>query len=175
MSMSDAQVRKVVDGAVREMRMALGLSRWHVNVHYRALADDDIGTCLVDVPHFRATLGFDSAKHDDAGHVLETLRHELLHVCHAYFEIPRRVVGEHLSSEAFNAFDVSFRLAAEHTVASMEWLLDDQDVTPRKLVERGVEIMAAFAVPRDGEAKGNEGAEESDMVHPDHHDHKPKE
>ena len=168
MNMNDAQVREVVDGAIREMRMAMGLSRWHVNVNYRSLADDDIGTCLLDVPHYRATVELDPAKHEDADEVLKTLRHELLHVCHAYFEVPRGVVGEYLSTTSFNAVDVSFKLAAEHTVASMEWLLDDQGITPRKLVERGAGILANFVdAPEDGEAKEDE--EQSHVVRLDHH------
>lgn len=119
------------------MRHALWLGHWHVDLVYERLEDDAIGQCKIRLAHQRAEVCIDPAAHETEGDVLDTLRHELLHLACGYFDHARQCVHSFLNDEEFSSVDQSFTLGAEHSVSAMERFLDGNGLTSKKLVENG--------------------------------------
>lgn len=156
--LSTDRVRATVDMALRPMRHALALNGWTVTMYYGREDDDTKGSARIVARDRRVKINIDPGAHEDEADVLETLRHELLHVAHGYFELPRELLCQFLDGDSFDAVDVGFSLAAEHTVDVLELALDGLGLTPLVLVERGREMLEMLgernALAKDGERDG---------------------
>lgn len=119
--LSTDDVKAIVEPADKLMRDALGLSDWTVTVTYER-DEDRMGSCSTMTSYQKATINIDPSHHDDEDEVLDTLRHELLHIVHDEFTILRTEENDRLHSHA-----------AERTVLRMERMLDRLGFTPRKL------------------------------------------
>ncbi|MCG8556242.1 MAG: hypothetical protein MJD61_13280 [Proteobacteria bacterium] len=120
------------------MRHALWLGSWHVDVDYAPLQGSVMGENHINLPYLQCRISIDPESHDTESEVLETLRHELLHLCCGYIDHPRRCVSEVVKDhDVFSSLDQSFTLASEHAVLAMEKVLDFNGLTPAKLIENG--------------------------------------
>lgn len=140
MNFSDQSAKAVIDPAVRPMRHALGLNNWRVDIEYGVLGER-LGECVVNATYQRGTVTIDPAQHESEDELLDTLRHELLHLIHGDFETCRRITAQFIEGDSFDAMDVGWHLGAERTVLALERLLDSLGLGPRELVAKGREQM----------------------------------
>lgn len=122
--MDHSKVREIVNAHIKQMRWALQLQDWQIDVTHVHLDGDAIGDCRPEPTYRRAYIRIDSDKCDDVNEVLETLRHEMLHIFDAEMETYRKAVSQLISDETFNAIDEFFRQAVEGMVHRVERMLD---------------------------------------------------
>lgn len=121
--MDTSQAREIVTAALKPMRWRLQLNMWDVDVRYRCL-EDGLGTCTPEVKHDTAVIEIDSEEHESSDDILNTLRHELIHLMLANLETYRKAVGQLVDDKAFDALDEFWRHAVERTVLNFERCLD---------------------------------------------------
>jgi hypothetical protein len=124
MPLDHSQVRSIVNANVEKMRWALQLQDWHIHVTHVHLDGDAIGDCRPEPTYQRAYIRIDSDGHDTEEKVLDTLRHEMLHLLDAEMETYRKAVSQLLPDDVFNALDEFFRRAVEGMVGRVERMLD---------------------------------------------------
>lgn len=127
--MDKSQVETIVTKYVGRYRSALGLQKWRLNIYYGPISDaPDQSTAkaqmTIDGAHHSAGMTIDPDAAESEEDVLTTLRHELLHLTHGYFDTYRKSVGAHLSPRVQNSTDEVWELACEHTVSTLEMMLD---------------------------------------------------
>ncbi len=122
--MDESKVREIVNAHVKEMRWALQLQDWRINVFYRHLDGEAVADCRSNAGSRQAWIRIDNDKCDDKEEVLTTLRHELLHIFHAEMETYRKAVGQLIEDGPFNAVDEFFQQANEKFVTRIEQMLD---------------------------------------------------
>lgn len=122
--MDQSKVKELVNANIKQMRWALQLQDWNIDVTCGPLEANCGGTCKSDPKRQRACIEINPAAHEDEVDVVTTLRHELLHVLHADFETYRKAVSQLVDSSTFNAIDEFFSHAAESLVARLERMLD---------------------------------------------------
>ncbi len=139
--LSTDEARKIINDAIDPMRHVLWLGQWHMDLSYGRLDDGVMGQCRIHLTHQRAEIQFDPQSHKTKEDLLDTLRHELLHLVIAYFDHARTTVAQYLQGDPFDACDVGFTLGAEHSVRGMERVLDACGLTPAKLIKRGNKML----------------------------------
>lgn len=143
--MDESRARKVVNESIEPMRRAMGLEYWKLFIHYGAMPLPDrpasavFGATDIDPDYHEASITIDPACHPNDAAVLETLRHELLHVMHSEFQLVWKIVREHLGEESkeFAAYKAVHKHAQERLVERLERLLDTNKIKPSTLVCRG--------------------------------------
>jgi len=120
---------ELIDGdKFTQLIQNLGLSDWKFRVRVERIeAAITVADCDANPMYKIATVRYDAgylADHDEAT-VLNTLRHELLHVFHA----------EATTLTQGNVSEFEFELAGESIVRRVERLLDHWGLSPEKLAE----------------------------------------
>lgn len=129
--------REIVRGSLEPMARAMWLGDWQIQMIYRDLEGQIAGTCEANPRYRTATIELDPCAFEKPAKLLEVLRHELLHVCHARFESYRRQVERHVEGPGLDALNECFKDAIEELVGNLERLLDFNGITPDALIERG--------------------------------------
>lgn len=124
MPLDHSTVRDIVNAHIKKMRWALQLQDWRIDVSYGPLTEGTRGECQLQIGHKKAAIRIDNDKCDDEHMVLQTLRHELLHLFDAEMELYRNAIRHLLANETFDAVDELFLHAAERLVGSLERMLD---------------------------------------------------
>ena len=124
MPLDESRVRSLVDSNIPTMMGRLCLGEWTIEVTYEHLED-----CRAEVElrpgHRKVFITMDPQRFDDEDQVLRTLRHELLHVLSAEFDVYRKMVRETVASELFRALDYVCTHAEEVLTARLERMLDN--------------------------------------------------
>ena len=141
-SMEKSEARQALNAAIRPMRHMMCLGQWTIDLECVRLEGTTMGACTVSLDHRRARIDIDPEKHEEVGELLDTLRHELLHIAHAYFLTARTAMSPFVSEKEFESVDHSFTLGEEHTVASFEGILDACGMTPERMIELGEEQLS---------------------------------
>lgn len=113
-----AVTKKFVD----RWKYLLSLEEWDIQIRYTKMDDGDLGECSAETPHKLASIVVDVAKHKDTNHLLETIRHELIHVFHAQFEHHRTVASKFAAPNVIEILDELYMIGAEDIVVKMEHL-----------------------------------------------------
>lgn len=142
--MNHDQARQIVDDAILPMRAALSLQSWKIDIVYRRLDDGLMGTCRPNTPYTDAVIEIDCEQAEDADTLLRTLRHELLHIVHSEFQVIRKIAGQFIDGDAFDAVDVGYTMGAERTVTALESMLDNLGMSPKRLIKRGRKMRLAY-------------------------------
>ena len=106
----------------------LSLTEWDIQIRYTKMEDGDLGECSTETPHKMATIVVDVAKHKDAPHLLDTLRHEIIHIFHAQFEHHRSMAAKLAAPQMVEVLDELYMIGAEDIVLKMEHLLKKLDI-----------------------------------------------
>lgn len=122
--MDHSKVVEIVNANIKQMRWAMQLQDWTINLTYGPLEAGNAGTCMADPKRCRAEIEIDPAALKDEAAVLDTLRHELLHILHAGYETYRSAVSHLLSADVFRTLDEVMSLGSESLVARLERMLD---------------------------------------------------
>lgn len=94
--MDQSRVKAIVDRELPAMARRLHVADWRLRTFFEhsRMSGDCMAECARDVRYRKASLFFDCEKHDDEADVLDSIRHELLHVVLAPFD----VLYEHLTA-----------------------------------------------------------------------------
>ena len=134
--MDESKVRAIVIEAAETMQVNLALREWDIR-HYAEKCPNDSFTaqCRINTPYHRAFIWIDPAGHEAEDDVLDSLRHELLHLVGAEWEVYATMImaGVEDSETMQRVEDRACTLASERTVSKLEKMLDGLGVTPRRL------------------------------------------
>jgi len=137
MPLPTEDVRAIAVEAVGPMKHALWLGAWRITVKYGRLDDGCMAQVHAKVAYQQARITIDPEQHETKADVLDSVRHELLHLVCAYFDHAHDVVAHFVSERENAAMHEAMHLASEHSVSHMERFLDGFGLTPAKLVSRG--------------------------------------
>lgn len=127
--MDQAKAQKALTPKIiNRWKYLLGLDDWDITFKCVKLEDGTFGECGVEPAHKSASINIDVEKHKDATELLETVRHELLHIVHALFDSYRSSVIKSLAPNVVDVTDDIYILAAEDVVTKLENLLKRLDV-----------------------------------------------
>lgn len=130
--MDEAKALKAVTHKfVDRWKYLLSLEEWDIQIKYTKMDDGDLGECDVIAAHKVATVVVDIAKHKDANHLLDTVRHELFHIVHAQFEHHRSAVTKFLTPNMVDTVDDLYMIGAEDLVLKLEHLMKKLNVDVR--------------------------------------------
>lgn len=133
--MSEAEVRAIIDANIRDLRAALGLHDWNIDVGYSTSVGDRVATCTADAKRHHATLLFNPGELDDESDVLRFLLHELLHLYNAEVHLYADAVNELVSERESATLQVLRTNASEHVVQYIERLLEHTfRTTPKRMI-----------------------------------------
>lgn len=122
--MDQSKVREVVNKHLKPIRDALQLSDWWIDVEYSSLADGTPAEVWMKPRYRRALIKFDPAQQESREHILRNLRHELLHLVLAPYDLYSNAVSEMLDEQYQKVDSQLFSDACEVTVGNLERILD---------------------------------------------------
>lgn len=123
--MDKSKMRRIVNKHVEQLRWALQLQTWKIDIEYCVLEGDSVASCLTNAPYHQMTIEIDCDKLDDKDEVLRFLRHEMLHGLHAEWDDLFVHVMECVSNKGQRAVLSNLRhQAAERLVGRLERMLD---------------------------------------------------
>lgn len=143
--MDKSEVQAILDEAIPVELERLGLSWWRLVF---ALGPTDLGpdynaVCFRLPNYDRARITLDPEGLDSKDEVISTLRHELLHLIHAPFDLVESQLAEALSDKEFRVLAPLWRYATEQTVRNLERMfrgLTEQAIQPPQ--KKGIPIMS---------------------------------
>lgn len=128
MPMDRSAVEAICDAAMPAMRDALWANDTRITMVYGACSDSNwAAECDRNAPYRRATITIDPAQHDDEAEVLDSLRHEVLHLTLGEFDVYANMVQTNIDDSNGTAAAVesrAFTLAVERTINRLEVTLD---------------------------------------------------
>ena len=124
--MDKSQCKAIVDANLKQMVWQLQIQNWRLEIDYRSLGCEGAkGQCTINTPYDRAYIELDPEAFETESEVLDTLRHELLHVVMAPFDLYHTTVFETLEGESSRKVaNHMFTHVAEQLVVKLERLLD---------------------------------------------------
>jgi hypothetical protein len=138
MSMDASEVKRIVEANIGPMLEALCLRHWRIEIDYTktgrenwaAMCDRSGGD------YFIASLTFDPEMHHSCHEVLRSLRHELIHLHLAPFDLYRDVMTQHILNDTPEERQENrlFAFACEQMVGNLERMLANLDKSGYKLV-----------------------------------------
>lgn len=134
--MESKEARKLIEKALPVFADMLALRDFDIDVKFKKLDHGYLGQCYIDVRYAKVCINLDLAEHETEVDLLETLRHELIHIHLGEFETYRRSIEEIVtSSEARIALDKSYERAIEGAVNCVERMLDRNGFTSEAIIK----------------------------------------
>lgn len=126
----------IVDEHCDWFRYALGLNHWTIHVVYKRLDEGNLGRCYANAKYSEATIELDEEQIPDGEKLLFVLRHELLHVLHADYDLVVEAALKELDSRVAHSLMIHMQhVAQEKVVTMLEGMLDrGLGATPGRLV-----------------------------------------
>lgn len=134
--MDKSAVKGLVDRYLVDLRDALGMHQWTVNMVYGPIAGGAAGCVLADPKYREATITLDPEQFETEERVLDVLVHELSHLMHANAKTYRLAVDKVVSSEVELVLDELYDLMVETWATNLEAMLDVLGLPPKELVRR---------------------------------------
>lgn len=132
--MKRKKLKKIVNKHIDFMLWDMQLNDWDIAVEYgnasvglREREGGGYAACVSMQPEYeKALITLDPDYHHSEKDVLESLRHELIHLLHSDFALYRDTVGEFIErdSAAWSACDLAYQTACEKTALRIERMLD---------------------------------------------------
>jgi hypothetical protein len=116
-------IKAVSSKFVDRWKHLLSIEEWDIQFRYTNLEDGTIGECSVEPAHKAAVILIDISKHKNKNQLLDTIRHELIHIAHAHFESYRSSISKYLLPSVADVADDIFFIGAEDVVLKIEHLL----------------------------------------------------
>jgi hypothetical protein len=100
MSVDASKCREIVDAHILAMMRQLGVQAWRVSVLYEPAGDNPnwVASCATNLPYQRATIRINPHMAESEEDVLDSLRHELIHVLLAPLDAYRDLVTSNIES-----------------------------------------------------------------------------
>lgn len=141
--MDTSEARRLTDEHLPWLIWALQLQRWKIAVSLEHIGESRmagrnyIADCKADPSTHSVTIRLDPETIDSEAELLKSLRHELFHVFHAEDDHVRRVLGQHMSQDAFDSIEVLLDVLAESIVRRLEAFLDEGlRMSPATMIDR---------------------------------------
>ena len=132
--MDKSEVQDIVSGAIEKMKDLLYLNDWQINIYYGHLGDNMNGKCERDISYRIADITLDPEELDSKEEVLDVLRHELLHLVIADFDLYKAAI--HHNFDDNHTFAGLYFHAAERVIGNIERMMDTRlKLTADKLIE----------------------------------------
>jgi hypothetical protein len=132
MSMDKSVVKSIVDRNLTPLLTRLGLQAWTVVVEFGTTGEEDIAaTCLRKGDYEKAIITIDPEYMHDEQHVLTTLRHELLHIFGAPFDLFYEAVAQVIDEKSLLAVRRVYANAQEKLCLSLERMFDSPGMVMR--------------------------------------------
>lgn len=125
--MDKSEVKRIVEANIDEMMRTLGVQHWSIAVSYEQPENPDwAASCERHLDYHKAIIKIAPDKADSEAGVLNSLRHELLHVVLAPFDLYREAMFQLISDrpEADRLDSRMFRFTIEQMVLNLERMLD---------------------------------------------------
>ena len=124
--MRPEEVRRICNRWIKRVRNSLFLNDWRVDLRYeRCDKEHSIGECVIDFSYKTVAIRIDPDGHKTEEGVLDTLRHELLHVQHAEVDLLRDLAMKLIpTEEGRDAYNLMHHTACERLVGQLEDMLD---------------------------------------------------
>lgn len=136
--MDVSEVKRIVEANIRPMIDALCLGHWRIGIDYTKTGRDNwIAMCdRSGGDYFVASIILDPEMHDDEREVLKSLRHELLHLHLAPFDLFRDAMTQHIVNDTPEAGQENrlWAFACEQTLGNVERMLINLPRESLKLV-----------------------------------------
>jgi hypothetical protein len=148
--MTTDEAAAILDLRAKPLAVAMGLRFWNITIEYSRLDKGTLGQCSVNAEGYElATCTLDPEQIADSDELLETLRHEYLHIVLAAFDRLRSqwdVVT--LLPDVKALFEHQWFNSCETTIRCLERLLDGNGVTLDALVEKGLAVEGREVKPK---------------------------
>lgn len=136
--MTSADIEAIISAIAPDMAQDLGLEPWRVNFSSGATAQPHwVADSTINSPYQRAGLRFENRKHNTREEVIDSVRHELVHVVLAemthYREVVRATLRDNTSEDAMERRVWTFAL--ERTTYNVERALDGWAQRTRRELE----------------------------------------
>jgi hypothetical protein len=156
--MDKSEVARVVNAAIKPLRAALYLQAWEIDIKYHHIEPNRPmpegygvrGDCFCDPKYQHAVIRLDPEMFSSESMVLDTLRHELLHIFHHHHATLRdayeKLLPDPQQQAALNGL---LALVAESSVRCIENMLDIGLNSPvRSMIRRGEKNLASHPSKR---------------------------
>lgn len=129
--MDTSYVKAIVEANIAAMVDALCLNHWRIEIGYTSTGHDNWkAKCdRSGGDYYIAEITIDPAMHDDSTDVLRSLRHELLHLHLAPFDLYRDLMTQHIEEDtpAERQEQRAFTYAVEQMLGNLERMLANID------------------------------------------------
>ena len=125
--MDKSEVKAIVDRNIKPMMALLGVQHWKINVLYEPCTNPNwVASCARNIAYQKATITIDPSRADSEEDVIDSLRHELIHVLLAPFDAYRGIMTSHLTQgDTLDRIeDEAWEVAIENTVLAVERIFD---------------------------------------------------
>jgi hypothetical protein len=132
-----SEVKRIVEANMRPMSEALGVHHWFFNIDYHSTGNENWkASCSRNIDYHHAHIIIDPAHCHSEKDVLESLRHEMLHVILAPFDLYRDLVTQHIQEDSVEARQErrAFNYAVEQMVLRLEKMFDFMEPGEFKLL-----------------------------------------
>ena len=147
-------ITKIINKNMPILRCACQIQSWEIEVIYEPLVEV-IATCECNVPYNIATITIDPEQHKAECAVLNTLRHECLHIVISEFDYlyNKMISIIPMTKNTRELLDESYIRAQEVTVGNIERMLDyGLGLSDKKFYKRGSQITNRYV---QGHLRGN--------------------
>jgi hydroxymethylpyrimidine/phosphomethylpyrimidine kinase len=127
MSVDASKCREIVDAHILAMMRQLGVQAWKVSVLYEPTGNPNwVASCTRQLPYQSAVIRIDPHMAESEEDVLDSLRHELIHVLLAPLDAYRDVVTSNIEADSpmDAAEDRAWTQAIETCVLAVERIFD---------------------------------------------------
>lgn len=133
--MNHSEGRAIVKREAGRMLYALGLNQWKLDVLYERIEGGSLAACNTDLFYKRILIRIDLDLHNSEWELLRSLRHEMFHVFHAYFNFMLDQSKEVMTDEQARMINKTWKLACENMVQMLEFAFDaGLGISPQRML-----------------------------------------
>ena len=122
--MDTSLAQAVVEANIEQMIVDLNVQEWNLRITYERLDGDTIASVHMLADYKKATITIDPAKHEEGSEVLRSLRHELLHLHLAPYELAEETIYQLLSEKERRVLSRMMTAACEQAIRNLEGMLE---------------------------------------------------
>jgi hypothetical protein len=123
--MDASKVKKIALKNVRILKRIFGLNSWLIEVKVETIPKEDTVANVYYQPNYRkATVTFDPEKNDDELYLLDSIRHEMIHLMLSDFMNLYEAMSKVVSEDVMELLDLQYHSAVEKTVGNIERMFD---------------------------------------------------
>lgn len=141
MPMDRSKLRAFVNKHIKWVRWALQLQEWQVDISIEVSEKDCAAACDTKSMYRKVDLTFDPEKTHSQEQAFSNLRHEMLHVLLAEFDLLFEAIKRVAPASELEILDVLYHNAHERAIGNIERMLDmGLGLDGMKLIERARQV-----------------------------------